>query len=231
VTKQAERGYAANVDSAHLYAKPFNDPRLVREFAVVLELFAERISGGSILDVGCGPGWTTLLLAQAGFDAVGVDLAERMIEIAQERSVLSGVAAEFSVGDMEHLDLDRRDFDGALFFDCLHHCPEYPTALRRTFEHLRPGGYVVLMETTVLHRVSPHARQFSAEHGVTELGFSRGELRRALRAAGFGDVQFYFDPGACYRGLGGFLKSCIRLPAAYFLYWPQAKNIVVARKP
>lgn len=62
MSKQAEREYAANIDQAHLFAKPFNDPRVFREFAAVLEVFGTRISGGHILDMGCGPGWTTLFL-------------------------------------------------------------------------------------------------------------------------------------------------------------------------
>lgn len=230
MTKQAEREYAIKVDQRHLFGKPFNDARVFREFAVVLELFASRVGGGAILDIGCGPGWTSLLLARAGYDVVGVDISERMIEIARERT-LDNTAAEFLVGDMEDLDLGRYEFDGVLFFDCLHHCPAYAEALKRAYAHLRPGGHILLMETTWLHRYSPHARQVTREYGVTELGFTRRQLRRALRDAGFCDIVFHHDPGPCYQGIVGFLKACLRLCCGYFFYAPQAKNIVLARKP
>lgn len=231
MSQQAEREYATRVDSAHLFVKPFNDPRVFREFAVVLQLFGECVgSGGAILDVGCGPGWTSLFLARAGYQVVGVDISQRMIEIAQERSQHDSTPVEFQVGCMEDLDLGRSDFHGVLFFDCLHHCPNYAAALKRAYAHLRPGGLVLLMETTWLHRFSPHARQVTREFGVTELGFTRQQLRRALRAAGFGDITFYHDPGPCYRGIGGFLKACLRLGCGYGLAYPQAKNIAVARK-
>jgi SAM-dependent methyltransferase len=230
MSKQAEREYATRVDQVHLFGKPFNDPRVFREFSVVLDVFGERVSGGSILDIGCGPGWTTLFLVQAGYKAVGVDISERMIEIAQERGGRDNLAAEFAVGDMEELDLGRHDFDGVLFFDCLHHCPGYPRALKRAYGHLRPGGVVLLLETTWLHRYSPHARRTTREFGVTELGFTRRQLRRALREAGFRDITFYHDPGPCYRSIRGFLKACLRLWCGYFFCSPQAKNIVVARK-
>ncbi len=230
MSKQAEREYAANIDQAHLFAKPFNDPRVFREFAAVLEVFGTRISGGHILDMGCGPGWTTLFLARAGYEAVGVDISEQMIEIARQRGLQDNVAAAFVVGDMETLDLGQCDFDGVLFFDCLHHCPGYAEALKRAYAHLRPGGCVMLLETTWLHRYSPHAREATRQFGVTELGFARRQLRRALREAGFRDICFYYDPGSCYRGARGFVKACLRLACGYFSYFPRAKNIVVARK-
>lgn len=230
MSKQAEREYAGKVDSGHLFGKPFNDPRVFREFAVVLEVLGERVGRGSVLDMGCGPGWTSLFLAQAGFEVVGVDISERMIEIARERSARDNVAAEFVVGDMDDLDLGRSDFDAALYFDCLHHCPRYVEALKRTAAHLRPGGHVLLLETTWLHRFSPHARQVTREYGLTELGFTRRQLRRALSDAGFCDVTFLHDPGPCYRGVRGFVKAFLRLSCGFFLYFPQAKNIVVARK-
>jgi SAM-dependent methyltransferase len=229
MTKQAEQEYAFHVEQGHLFVKPFNDPRVFREFAVVLEIFRGRVHG-PVLDIGCGPGWTSLFLARAGYDVVGVDLADRMIEVARERAARENLTAEFHVGDMEDLDVGRYDFDGALFFDCLHHCPGYAAALKRAHAHLRPGGHILLLETTWLHRYSPHARQVTREYGVTELGFARGQLRRALRDAGFSDITFYHDPGPCYRGLRGFATACLRLACGFFFVFPQAKNIVVARK-
>jgi SAM-dependent methyltransferase len=230
MTKQAEREYATRIDQSHLFAKPYCDPRVFREFALVLDVFSSRTASGAILDMGCGPGWTSLFLSRAGYQVVGVDISERMIEIARERSAQENNPVEFIVGDMEELDLGRCDFDGVLFFDCLHHCPGYGKALERAHAHLRPGGLILLMETTLLHRYSRHARQVTREYGLTELGFSRSQLRQALRDAGFHDISFYHDPGPCYQGVGGFLKSCLHLCAGYFFYAPRSKNIVVARK-
>ena len=108
MSKQGEREYAVRASQADLHVKPFNCPRVFREFATALELFQQRIPSGSILDLGCGPGWTSRFLARAGYDVVGVDIAERMIEIARERSATENVAVEFHVADMEELDLSRR---------------------------------------------------------------------------------------------------------------------------
>ena len=140
-----------------------------------------------------------------------------MIDIARQRSEQENAPAEFDVGGMETLDLGRT-FDAVLFFDCLHHVPAYEEALRRAWVHLRPGGYVLLFETTWLHRISPHARWVSRTFGVTEQGFTRPQLRRALRRAGF-------------RGAGGLLKTLARVCCDFALFYPRAKNIVSAHKP
>jgi len=229
-SKDAERQYAGKVDQEYLFRKPFNEPRVFREFALVLEIFGQRFGKGDVLDIGCGSGWTSLWLVRAGHTVVGVDISERMIEIARERSIAENTPAEFIVADMEDFDLGRHDFDAALFFDCLHHCPEYARALKRCNAHLRPGGCVLLMETTWLHRYSPHARQVSREYGITELGFTRRQLRRALREAGFSRITFLHDPGPGYQGVWGFIKASLRVWCDYFLFFPQAKNIVVAYK-
>jgi SAM-dependent methyltransferase len=230
MSKQAECEYARNCDQQFLFAKPYIDPRTFREFTLALGLFIERLPGGSILDIGCGPGWTSLLLGRAGYDVLGVDISDRMIEVARERSQRENVAVEFAVADMEELNVPRTGFDGVLFFDSLHHCPAYPRALQRAADHLRPGGYIVLFETTWLHRYSPHAREESRKHGVTELGFSRKQLRRGLAGAGFEGITFFHDPGPCYRGMRGLLKTALRVCFDFAFCYPQAKNIVVGRK-
>jgi SAM-dependent methyltransferase len=231
MTKQAERDYPLKVDQRHLYTKPFDDARMLREFATALELLQRALPvHGSILDMGCGSGWTSLLLARAGFEVHGIDISERMIEIARERAEDERVQATFAVADMEQFALDRRDFDGALLFDSLHHCPAYPEVLRRAWEHLKPGGCLLLLEPSWLHLYSPHARQATRTYGVTELGFTRLRLARCLRRAGFRQITSYYDGGAAYRGVLGFLLANLRLWCGYLCCYPRIKQILLARK-
>ncbi len=44
-----------------------------------------RISQGLVLDLGCGTGKMTRLLAQAGYDMIGVDNSQEMLQVARER--------------------------------------------------------------------------------------------------------------------------------------------------
>lgn len=231
MTKQAERDYPLKVDQGHLYSKPFDDPRVFREFTSILDIFRHCLPpGSSVLDLGCGSGWTTLLLARAGYDAVGADISGRMIEIARERAALDGLSAGFVVADMEEFELERRDFDGVLLFDALHHCPGYPRVLRQAAAHLRDGGHLLLLEPSWLHRYSPHARAATRHYGVTELGFTRRDLARCLRRAGFRSVTQCYDGGLAYQGFAGFLAANLRLWCSFWCCYPQVKQIVLARK-
>ncbi len=231
MTKEAEKDYPLKVDPFLLYQKPYYDPAATREFGLALSILQPWVPrGGAVLDLGCGPGWTSLFLARAGWDVVGVDISERMIEIARERAAQEDVAVTFAVGDFETLDVGRHDFDGVLLFDALHHCPAYERVLRQAWEHLRPGGVVLVMEPTWLHRLSPHARETVRIYGVTELGFTRFGLRRSFRRAGFRRTSFYHDAGPLYRGISGFIYVNLRLWCSYFFCFPRIKLIALAQK-
>lgn len=62
------------------------------------------IRDGLILDLGCGTGILTELLAEAGYDMTGIDLSEEMLEIAAERREASG-------HDILYLCQDMREFE------------------------------------------------------------------------------------------------------------------------
>jgi SAM-dependent methyltransferase len=231
MTKQAEKDYPLQVDPFLLYQKPYYDPAALREFGLAVRVLQQHVPrGGTILDLGCGPGWSSIFLARAGWNVVGVDLSERMIEIARERATQEGVDVTFAVADLEDFNLGRHDFDGALVFDALHHCPKYDCVLRRVCAHLKPGAALLVMEPSWLHLVSPHARRTTRLYGVTELGFTRFGLRRALRRAGFRRTCFYHDGGPVYRGLGGFLMANLRLWCSYLFCFPRIKQIALAVK-
>ena len=71
----------------------------------VKELLAEEgITDGILLDLGCGTGSVTELLAKAGFDMIGIDNSEEMLDIAMEKRYESGL-------DILYLLQDMRDFE------------------------------------------------------------------------------------------------------------------------
>jgi SAM-dependent methyltransferase len=231
MSKQAEKEYPHRIEPWHLYTKPYDCPRTFREFGLALDVLRAHVPLHTwVLDLGCGPGWTSIFLQRAGWGVVGVDISERMIEIARERAASEGLLMQFVVADMEELDLQKRDVQAALLFDSLHHCPNYPAVLQRAWDHLAPGGCLLLMEPSWLHLYSPHARETTRVYGVTELGFSRGSLRRLLRKIGFRSVHCCYDAGPSFGGLGGFLLANVRLWCSYLFYYPQIKQILLARK-
>ena len=72
----------------------------------VKELLAEEgIRDGIVLDLGCGTGSVTELLAKAGFDMIGIDNAEEMLEIAMEKREESGLDILYLLQDMREFEL------------------------------------------------------------------------------------------------------------------------------
>ena len=72
----------------------------------VTGLLAEYgITDGLVLDLGCGTGKMTRLLADAGYDMIGVDYSEEMLEVARERQ------DEQNRDDILYLMQDMREFE------------------------------------------------------------------------------------------------------------------------
>jgi SAM-dependent methyltransferase len=215
-------------------SKPFGwDAAHFVEWATVAEML-HRLGiqrGASAIDVGCGSGWTTLFLAEAGFDALGYDLVPGNVELARERGRRWGSTARFEVADMDALP-DGPLADVALVFDALHHTRAQRAALEGVHRRLVPGGWIVLGEPTWLHRLSPEARRVRAQRGWLERGLTLHGLRRDLRAAGFGTTRRFFQPTRPYEGrIGGFAWQLTRLVAANWAWAPQSHLWVAAQRP
>ncbi len=182
-----------------------------------------------VLDVGCGPGWTTAFLAEAGYEATGVDLVPANVEVARERAARWGLEATFECADMEALHLGR-EFDAALVMDALHHSTRPAEVLAGVGRHLRPGGWLLVGEPSWLHGLSPRARRTSRELGWTERGIGVRRLRRDLGAAGFGELRRFHGPTRPYEGRLGVLWQGARLLGANLAAAPQMHVWVAARK-
>lgn len=102
----------------------------------------------SVLDFGCGTGSHAMLLAQRGYEMVGVDLSESMIALARDK--LSHAAAKantsFEQGDIRSCDLARR-FDAVLILFAVLgyqvHNVDVLATLENARRHLEPGGLLL----------------------------------------------------------------------------------------
>ena len=63
------------------------------------------ICDGLVLDLGCGTGTMTELLAGRGYDMIGVDNAEEMLDIAMEKRAKSGYDILYLLQDMREFEL------------------------------------------------------------------------------------------------------------------------------
>lgn len=99
-----------------------------------------------VLDVGCGTGSVSLLLAEAGHRPTGIDLAPRMLEQARTKFEAAGLAGRFLVGDATMPPTGERQFDVVFSRHLVWTLPDPAAALREWVTRLRPGGRLVLVE-------------------------------------------------------------------------------------
>ncbi|MGC5013133.1 class I SAM-dependent methyltransferase [Streptosporangium sp. DT93] len=99
-----------------------------------------------ILDVGCGTGSLSELLAAAGHRVTGVDLAPRMIEQARTKLADAELAGRFMVGDAAAPPTGGGRFDMLLCRHLVWTLPDPRAALHEWVARLRPNGRLVLVE-------------------------------------------------------------------------------------
>jgi 2-polyprenyl-3-methyl-5-hydroxy-6-metoxy-1,4-benzoquinol methylase len=113
--------------------------------------------GMRILDVGCGAGDVSFLLARLVGPSgaiVGVDRSEDAVATATARAQAMGLAqVGFSQGEIDDISLDQ-PVDAAVGRFVLMYSPEPSITLRRVAANVRPGGIVVFQEMNVAEATS-----------------------------------------------------------------------------
>lgn len=143
--------HGAGLSAVCSYGMPeFYNRMIDRCQRLALKPWLKIAPGTRALDVGCGVGRWSSMLAQRGAIVTGIDLSPTMIEEANRRAQTEGVAnrCRFSVQDLAQLDAGAQ-FDLIVGVTVLQHILD-PQALRdavqRMAEHLAPGGRMVLLE-------------------------------------------------------------------------------------
>lgn len=120
---------------------PWNEGRASRD---LIALVKNKSFRGPALDICCGLGTNSIYLAKKGFEAIGIDISKRAIEIAKESAAKAKLPSKagFIVGDVVALKFPKESF--GLVFDrgCLHHIhPEdrkkFIAGIKKV---LKPGG-------------------------------------------------------------------------------------------
>ncbi|MFF2721908.1 class I SAM-dependent methyltransferase [Streptomyces sp. NPDC058011] len=99
-----------------------------------------------VLDMGCGTGRFTVLMAQAGARVSGLDISRAMLDQAHEKLAEHGHAADLREGDMAHLPFDDASFDTVTSMLALMHIPleDRQAVFDEVYRVLRPGGRMLL---------------------------------------------------------------------------------------
>lgn len=140
---QGEKCFWNDADMAAYFAAKPADPR-IRDF--VAAHYAHP-GGLSALDLGCGGGRHSELLAESGFNVISVDPNEGMRRATQTRLAAKGLTATIHEGEILAVPSHDEQFDLVVTTGVLHQAntsAEYEEALSELHRVMKRGAYVCL---------------------------------------------------------------------------------------
>lgn len=188
-------------------AEGFRDGTREHDVSQNIDALLRHIEGEppfTILDFGCGPGRDLKAFVARGHIPIGVEGAERFVEMARAET-----GCDVWLQDFLALDLPAARFDGVFANASLQHVPSehLPRVLGQLHSTLKPSG--------VLFSSNPR--------GANEEGWNRGRYstyhdldtwRRFVTDAGFIELEHYYRPAGLPRDQQPWLASVWRRPLA-----------------
>jgi SAM-dependent methyltransferase len=107
------------------------------------------LHGKTLLDVGCGDGLNTVILARLGARVTGLDISPAALELARRRAEINGVAdrTNFICAPLELADLKPGSFDVVWGDGILHHVlADLETVMKHLARACKPTGMMVFSE-------------------------------------------------------------------------------------
>lgn len=158
-----DRYWTRWVDEGLEWVVPPDEAMFRRDLGRSLRYVLQRmgdLTGARVLDLGCGTGDYTVVLARRGARMTAVDLAPVALETTRQRARRNDVADRIEVARMpaEALALPDDTFDWVVGFGVLHHAE--PAALAAEARRvLRPGGRALFREPLGLNPLLEFARR------------------------------------------------------------------------
>ncbi|GAB2740803.1 class I SAM-dependent methyltransferase [Kitasatospora kifunensis] len=188
-----EHGEALFAGTAKFF-RPGYEGALVPEWIPAMNGTERKLrAGAEVADVGCGYGWSTMLMAKAypASHFHGFDFHRPSIEAAGELAEEQGLADRVSFEVAGALDFPGEDYDLITFFDCLHDMGDPGSALHHAEQALAPDGACMIVEPNVSADVRENANPIGravvsasvaiclpaalAQHGPQAMGNHAGE--------------------------------------------------------
>jgi len=143
--------------AGELAGKPL-DRALLRCVHDLVAEVEESTGGGSVADLGCGPGHIAGYLTGVGQHVVGIDLSPAMVEVARRRHP----DVTFRVGSLLTLPATDGEFTGAIaFYSIIHLRPDdRARAYAEMGRVIRPGGWLLV----AFHTTPPESVQGDIMH-------------------------------------------------------------------
>jgi 2-polyprenyl-3-methyl-5-hydroxy-6-metoxy-1,4-benzoquinol methylase len=168
------------------------------------------LEGAQALDLGCGSGRHTVLLADRYEEVMAVDLSRPMLELARVKRSRPNVV--YVESDLREVRPERDGpFDLVLSVHTLHHVVELEAVLQQIRSLVAPGGLVVLVDIVDRRGRTPRWRRYVDAARRLPADLMQRDLREALEVYGLRthpawlahlDTDRYLTPEAFERWYG-----------------------------
>lgn len=179
--------YSAISDSAHLslHSQRYN-------FAC-----SHIKASDTVLDMGCGEGFGTDILAGKAKKAVGVDYHEMVVNQARKKYGAKKNNISFMSGDCYQLKFDS-PFDVVCAFDLIEHLPDDALFIKKMSEVMKKNGTLILSTPNKLI----HMLQLGKIYEFHQKEYFHSEIIDLVRTC-FSNIEVYVqDPGSLYESVG-----------------------------
>ncbi len=119
------------------------DERTVLEHIRRYTLASNWVQNKVVLDLACGEGYGSSMLAARAKEVIGIDLCKETIAAATRKYAKNHLT--FEVGSMTHFPFNGgKTFDVIVCFEALEHIQEHEECFSEIKRHLKPGGLLIL---------------------------------------------------------------------------------------
>ena len=162
----------------------------------------QGLEATDILEIGCGTGLLSLIVAPYAHSLTAVDPSSGMIKVLEAKLAVNPSVSNIKpvCGLLQDPDDPKiqnpsvsgespKRFDLVISHLVLHHVPSLSDLLKTMYGCLKPGGQIAL---TDFENFGPEARKFHAEcamEGVERHGISRKEMEDSMKESGFVDIR------------------------------------------
>jgi ubiquinone/menaquinone biosynthesis C-methylase UbiE len=119
-----------------------------REYDILGQHLGNLKGLGDVLELGCGDGMYTRMIAPNSDSLMATDWSEEMVAAAKAKLAQEYGSVQVQRENCFDLSFDAESFDTVVMANLLHVIPEPDRALREGWRVLRPGGRIVILSFT-----------------------------------------------------------------------------------